>query len=453
MATALGKNARSSLAPAIPLNPFKFLREFRADTLGMLERWARIGPVARVQSGRLVTQLITRPDAVQRVLQDNAKNYKKEGRFTSIVRPALGDGLFSSDGEKWHTQRRVAQPAFHRERLPSMASAMADAIDAMLTRWQQFSDSRRQIDLQAETSRMTVDVIGRTLAGQNLTPFAERIAMSMVSTFDYFHHAFHHMFSAPLFIPTARNRAFKRVIQEIHALVEGMITTRQKNPTEAGHDLLAMLLGAYDTEHDAIQLRDNLATFLGAGTETTAVALCWAWYLLEKNPDARRRLQQEVDSVLHSSRPTLDDLPKLVYTRRVIDEGMRLYPPAWVISRTAIGEDSVCGFRVPAGSTVLMSPWITHRSSLYWEEPEQFDPDRFSPERSRNRAEYAYYPFGGGPRMCIGDRFSIMEQTLALAMTAQRFRVNVEHDGIPAPVFTLRPKGGMRAFVGNRSTD
>jgi cytochrome P450 len=201
-----------------------------------------------------------------------------------------------------------------------------------------------------------------------------------------------------------------------------------------------MMLEANLGQPDTAGLVDNLSTFLGAGTETTAVALCWAWYLLAKHPAAHRKLRLEVDSVLGSNRPTFDDLPGLGYTDGG-GRGLRLYPPAWVIGRTAIADDQISGFHIPGGSALVMSPWPTHRNALYWENPDSFDPERFTPQRSGDRPQYAYYPFGGGPRMCIGDRFSIMEQTLA--MTAQRFAVQVLHDGEPDPIFTLRPKGGM----------
>ncbi|MBV8771432.1 MAG: cytochrome P450, partial [Deltaproteobacteria bacterium] len=195
------------------------------------------------------------------------------------------------------------------------------------------------------------------------------------------------------------------------------------------------------------ELRDNVRMMLGAATETTAVALSWAWYLLAKNPEAERTLRHEVDSVLGARSPTLDDLTKLTYTRMVINETLRLYPPAHAMSRMAIADDEVCGFSIRAGAPVIMSQWVTHRSPLYWEEPEKFDPQRFAPERSQGRHDYAYYPFGGGPRMCIGDRFSLMEQTLALAMTAQRFRLRIDDEVVPDPVFTLRPAGGIRAWL------
>jgi cytochrome P450 len=218
-----------------------------------------------------------------------------------------------------------------------------------------------------------------------------------------------------------------------------------------------MLLAVYDPPAGGSRaqhklLRDNLATFLGAGTETTAVALSWIWYLLSTHPDAERKLVEEVDSVLRGAVPTFDDLPRLPYTRMVIDETLRLYPPAFVVSRTAIAEDEIGGFRIPAQSAVFLSAWTTHRSRLYWENPDEFDPERFPPERSSGRLDYAYYPFGEGPRKCIGDRFSIMEQTLALAMVAQKYRVRVvdDHPIRPDPVFTLRPSGGIRATLGRR---
>ena len=269
----------------------------------------------------------------------------------------------------------------------------------------------------------------------------------LVDIFNYVNYALNHFLVVPRFIPTARNRALSQALRELDRLLCGVIDRRQaKSFGDNTGDLLAMLLEAYggDTAKRA-ELRDNLGSLLGAGTETTAVALSWAWYLLAKNPEAECALRNEVDSVLGARRPTFDDLARLAYTRMVINETLRLYPPAPAISRTAIGDDEVCGFKIRSGSTVLTSQWVTHRSPLYWEEPEKFDPQRFAPERSRGRHDYAYYPFGGGPRMCIGDRFSLMEQTLALAMTAQRFQVRIDHEVVPDPVFTLRPAGYSRA--------
>ena len=448
MASAPTPRAHPVLAPNLQMGIFEFVRQGREDMLAALERWASLGRIARFQSRFFVAHLLTAPEAIQRVLRDHAKNYVKEVRTSGIMVAALGDGLFLSEGEKWRTQRRIAQPAFHRNHLAAMTDAIVEAVDAMLLRWERSADSGKEFDLQNETSQLTLDVIGRTLAGQDFLPYAQTTANAMLAAFDYFNHAFNHVFVAPLFVPTRKNRAFKRAIRTIHDLVDRIVETRKRQePREERQDLLSMLLEAYGDAEHATELRDNLAIFLGAGTETTAVALLWAWYLLSKHPEAERRLKDEVDSVLHSDRPTHLDLPRLAYTRMVVEEAMRLYPPVWTMSRTAIADDTIGGFHIPAGSTVLLSQWVVHRSRNYWDDPQKFDPERFSDERSGQRAEYAYFPFGGGPRTCIGDRFSVMEQTLALAMTAQRFHVNIRHSGVPDPVFTLRPKGGMRATI------
>jgi cytochrome P450 len=449
MATAMTHAVSPALAPALPFSsPFRFQKEAREDILGFLTKWSELGGVARFDSRLIVVHLITAPEAVQHILQDNNKNYLKEIRSAAIFRIALGDGLFLSEGEKWRAQRKVAQPAFHRQRLAAMAASMVEATDSMLESWEQFAERGGEFDLSAETSRLALDVIGRTLLGDDLRDEAEALGQAMLGVFEYFSHAMNHFLIAPRFIPTARNRALARGLRQMDHLVHRVIERRHANRADdSGGDLLAMLLEAYegsDAAHQA-ELHDNLVTIAGAGTETTAVALGWAWYLLANNPAAERMLRAEVDSVLGDRRPTFDDLAKLVYTRMVIDETLRLYPPAHVISRTAIADDEVCGFKISAGTPVLMSPWVTHRSALYWKDPLKFDPDRFTPERSRDRHDYAYHPFGGGPRMCIGDRFSLMEQTLALAMTAQRFRVRIDHELTPDPIFSLRAAGGIRA--------
>ena len=436
------------LAPALPFSSiFRFQKAARDDILGFITSWAELGGIARFESRLFAAYLVTAPEAVQHILQDNNKNYRKEVRSAAVLRIVMGDALFLSEGDKWRTQRKVVQPAFHRQRLAGMTASMADALDSMLERWEMFATRGDAFDLSAETSRLALDVVGHTLLVDDLRAEAETLGQVLVDLFNYLNYALNHFLVVPRFIPTARNRALSRALRELDRLLYGVIDRRQaKSSGDNTGDLLAMLLEAYggDTAK-RVELRDNLGTLLGAGTETTAVALSWAWYLLAKNPEAERALHREVDSVLGARRPTFDDLARLAYTRMVINETLRLYPPAPAISRTAIGDDEVCGFKIRSGSTVLTSQWVTHRNPLYWEEPEKFDPQRFAPERSRDRHDYAYYPFGGGPRMCIGDRFSLMEQTLALAMTAQRFRVRIDHEVVPDPVFTLRPAGGIRA--------
>jgi cytochrome P450 len=450
LASAPTDKVSRGLAPTLPFSSlFRFQKEARDDILGFMTKWAELGGVARFESRFFVAYLVTAPEAVQHILQENNRNYRKEVRSAAALRIVMGDGLFLSEGDKWRTQRKVMQPAFHRQRLAGMTASMADAIDCMLERWEVFAARGAALDLSAETSRLALDVVGRTLLGDDLREEAETLGRALIDIFKYFNYTLNHFLVVPRFIPTARNRALSRALREVDRLVQGVIERRQaKSSGDNTGDLLAMLLDAYGG--DAVkrdQLRDNLGNMLGAGTETTAVALSWAWYLLAKNPEAERTLRNEVDSILGARRPTFDDLARLAYTRMLINETLRLYPPAHAMSRTAIGDDEVCGFRIRARAPVLMSPWVTHRSPVYWEEPEKFDPQRFAPERSRGRHDYAYYPFGGGPRMCIGDRFSLMEQTLALAMTAQRFRVRIDHEVVPDPIFTLRPAGGIRAWL------
>jgi cytochrome P450 len=391
VATAMSHPVVAGLAPALPFSsPFRFQREARDDVLGFTTKWAELGGIARFQSPLFEAHLVTAPEAVQHVLQDNNRNYVKDVRSAAIFRTAPGDGMFLSEGDKWRAQRKVAQPAFHRKRLAEMGTSMADATEAMLVRWEQFAAHGGEFDLGAETSRLALDVIGRTLLGDDLRDEAESLGRAMVDVFRYFNHALNHFVVAPRFIPTARNRAFSRALRMMDRLVYRVIERRERNSAGSGEsDLLSMLLENYGSDAAGrVELRDNLVTILGAGTETTAMALGWAWYLLARNPEAERVLRDEVDWVLGERSPTFDDLAKLSYTRMVIDETMRLYPPAHVISRTAISADEISGFRIRAGSPVLMSPWVTHRSRRYWDDPERFDPERFTPARNRDRHDY-----------------------------------------------------------------
>ncbi|HKN01065.1 MAG TPA: cytochrome P450 [Candidatus Binataceae bacterium] len=406
MASSLAHSAAPVLAPALTTSSaFQFLREMRGDLLGCLDRWAEQGGVARFQSRLFVSHLVTAPAAVQHVLQDNPKNYVKEVRSARIFAILLGNGLFLSEGEVWRAQRRVAQPAFHKQHLASMAATMTDAVRAMIERWEPCARSGEPLDLSAETMKFALDVVGRCLVHNDLVSDADAFARLMLDTFDYIMYSLNHLLVPPRFIPTARNRRLRHGMREMDRIV-GRVIEHGKVRGGNGGDLLSMLLAAYDppvggSPAQLKTLRDNLATYLGAGTETTAVALSWIWYLLSAHPDAQRKLFDEVDSVLNGALPTFDDLPRLPYTKMVIDETLRLYPPAFVVSRTAIADDEVGGFRIPAKSGVFLSSWTTHRSRLYWENPDKFDPERFSPERSRDRHNYAYYPFGGAmsPRM------------------------------------------------------
>ena len=436
-------------APALPFNsPLRFLRELRTDALGFLTRWAELGGgVARFQSRSFTSLLVTNPEAVHHVLQDNHQNYVKEVRSARIFRVGLGNGLFLSEGDTWRAQRQTIQPAFHRRRLAEMTTTIVQTIAERLDRWTEFSDSRQEFNVSEEASRLTLEVVSRTLLGQELREEAVALGQAVATIFEHFSYLLRHILVAPPFIPTARNRAFRHALATTRSIVDRLIKAGL-SAREQRSDLLSLLLDAYGGQRTQPQeLRDIVTTLLGAGIETAAVALSWAWYLLGKNSEAQSKLHQEVRAVLGHRQPGFEDLRRLTYTRMVIDETLRLFPPAWVISRTAVGEDEVCGFRIPAGSSVYASAWVTHRSPHYWENPEAFDPERFSPARRNGRLPHAYYPFGGGPRSCAGDQFSLAELCLALAMTAQRFRITVNRPVVPVGHFTLHPRGGVHATI------
>lgn len=435
-------------APALFFkSPLRFLRELRSDALGFLTRWAELGGVASFQSPFLTSLLVTSPEAVQHVLQDNHQNYVKEVRSARIFRLGLGNGLFLSEGEAWRAQRQAAQPTFNRRRLSEMIPTMVHTTAEMLDRWARFADRQQEFCVSEEASHLILEVVSRTLLGQELQEDADALGEALRTIFEHFSYLLRHIAVAPTFVPTSRNRAFRRALATLRSTVDRLIKGDLSARKGHSHPLSLLLDETGGARGQPKELRDLIATLLGASTETAAVALSWTWYLLGKHPEEQSKLHEEVKSILGGRVPDFDDLPRLTYTRMVIDEALRLFPPAWVISRTAVGEDEVSGFRIPSGSSVYASAWVTHRSPRYWENPEAFDPERFSPSRSDQRPLYAFYPFGGGPRSCIGDRLSLVELSLALAMTAQRFRLTVNHVVVPEALFTLHPRGGIHATI------
>jgi cytochrome P450 len=439
------RSLRYEPIPTLPFSsPFRFLRALRTDALDFLTKWADLGGVARFQSPLGTALLVTDPTAVQHVLEENHHNYVKEVRSARVFRIGLGNGLFLSEGETWQAQRRTVQPAFHRARLADMTDTMVEAIETMLARWATFADQNEDFTLSDEAARLALDVVGRALLGEDLRDKLDALTQSLSTIFRYFSHAIRRLAVAPRFVPTPRNRALQRALRTTHRIVDQLVTLGAA-VKDRDSPLLSLLLAVY--ESDQRDLHDIVTTFLGAAVETTAVALSWTWYLLARHPEVERRLRQEANSVLAGRRARFEDLAELAYTRTVIDEAMRLYPPAWVISRTALADDEVCGFRIAAGSSVYASPWVTHRSARYWKDPEVFDPERFSSATKADLHPYAYYPFGGGPRGCIGHRFSIAEQTLAVATVVQKFRVMITAEVTPEALFTVHPRGGIRATV------
>ncbi len=406
------------------------------------------GDVAQYRVAHMRMYQVNSPEGVGRLLHDNHRNYSKDVATFGTLKLFLGNGLFTSDGEFWRRQRRLAQPAFHRRRVAAFGGLMTEATLAMLERWQLRMDQGRQLEVASEFMRLTMEVVTRALFSTSVEGDINKIGSAITTLLDDVTFRFTFPFYPPLKVPTPRNRRFLAARETLDGIVYRIIAERRQWPDEHD-DLLAMLMEARDEETGEgmsdKQLRDEVVTLFLAGHETTANALTWASYLLSAHVAIERRLRAEVDEVLQGRIPTASDLPKLPYTRMVIDETLRLYPPAWITNRRAIEADTVCGYHIPAGATVSISPYVTHRDPTLWENPEGFDPERFSPERSVGRTHYAYFPFGGGPRQCIGKGFALMEATLVLALLTQHYELHlvpgrkVETEALA----TLRPRYGM----------
>jgi cytochrome P450 len=406
------------------------------------------GEVARYRVAHMSVYQVSSPEGVGRLLHDNHRNYSKDVATFGTLKLFLGNGLFTSDGEFWRRQRRLAQPAFHRRRVANFGTLMTDATVAMLERWRARVAPGRPLDVANEFMHLTMEVATRALFSTSVERDIDKIGSAITTLLNDVTFRFTFPFYPPLKVPTPRNRRFLAARATLDGIVYRIIAERRQRPNEHD-DLLAMLMEARDEETGEgmsdKQLRDEVVTLFLAGHETTANALTWATYLLSTHVAIERRLHAEVDEALQGRIPTASDMSNLPYTRMVVDETLRLYPPAWVTNRRAIEADTVCGFRIPADATVSISPYVTHRDPTLWENPEGFDPERFSAERSAGRPHYAYFPFGGGPRQCIGKGFALMEATLVLALLTQRYELHlvpgrrVETEALA----TLRPRYGM----------
>jgi cytochrome P450 len=433
------------------------LRDVRRDTPGFLmNTFHTYGDVARYRLGPINSYLISHPDGVKHVLQEHVKNYTKDHISYGMVRWITGNGLLTSQGDFWLRQRRLAQPAFHRQRLAAMGDLMVTRTEQMLERWEERVAAGRSFDMGAEMMQLALDIVGDALFGTNVARQAAAVEHSFTILSAQVVDRFRSFNIIPPVLPTRADRAWRAAAAEMDEVVYAIIAERRRTNADTG-DLLSMLMLAKDEDTGEQmsdkQLRDEVLTMLVAGHETTATALTWAWGLLDTHPEIAERLYGELDTVLGGRRPTMADVPQLAYTRMIIDETLRLYPPVYILSRQVAADDEIGGYRIPKGSAVDISPYIVHRHPAFWAEPERFNPERFSPEQAAARHKYAYIPFSTGPRMCIGNTFALIEATLVLATVAQRFRPRMA-DGVlpqPMPLVTLRPRGGMPMIVERRS--
>jgi cytochrome P450 len=439
------------------------LGRMRSDPLGLfIEAQRAFGDTTRLRLGPDAFTLALHPADIQRVVVDNAASYSKRTHGYGKLQNVLGNGLLTSEGEFWLRQRRIAQPAFRRARIGGLADTMVRATTDLADGWSARADSGERFDLHEDITRVTLRIMGETLLSHDPSDDAAQLYQDLDTVLHWVDRAITSVLPWSEHLPTPSNLEAKRAFARMGAVVRGIIEARRhdENPPS---DLLTMLMEAEDEETGERmsdgQLFDEVMTMFLAGHETTANNLTWTLVLLSQHPDVLRRVEAEVDSVLGGRAPTLADTRKLTYLRQVLAESLRLFPPVWVVGRRAEEDDVLGGFHVPKDSYVFLSPYMTHRHPDFWDNPEGFDPERFAPERmeadeARGRPRYAYFPFLGGARQCIGKHMAEMEAILVLATLVSRYRMTlapgyrVELD----PAVTLRPRGEVPITLSRRDS-
>ena len=428
----------------------------KRDPIGVFRDAARrFGEVSYFEIANRRGYLPTNPDDIKHVLQDNARNYKKSPLYEKL-KVLVGNGVLTSEGAFWLRQRRIVQPAFHRQRVAGLVSVMAQAAREAADEWETAAVRREWIDVAREMMQLTRTIILRTMFGTDLGPLGGEVDGTWPVVNRHIGESFWSLGLTERW-PTPGNLRYRRALAVLDRAVFAIIERRRREGRDTG-DLLSMLLFARDEDTGEVmtdrQLRDEVMTIFLAGHETTALALTWIWYLLSQHPEPQRLVEVEVDTSLHGQIPGFDDLARVPYTRMVIEEGMRLYPPAWGFSRQALGPDTIGGYHLPKGWLVFIIPAVMHRLTAYWPDPDRFDPLRFTAQQTAARPKFVYIPFGAGPRQCIGNQFALIEAQVIVATLAQRYRLHLlpGHPVEPWPLVTLRSRYGMKMIVERRRT-
>ncbi len=428
-----------------PVDPIPFFQSL-AD---------RFGSIAHYKLGRSHIVFLNDPEYIREVLVVQNDNFTKE-RVVQRSKLLLGEGMITAEAAEHRRQRQAAQPAFHRQAIPSYADAMVHIAAEARNRWQ----PGQQVNIALEMMHLTLNIVAKTLFRTELGNEVQELARAINDIMSLYHF----MILLPaaewlVHFPLPGVLKFRRARRHIDALVYKMIEQHRAAPDAGEQDLLTMMLrGNYgenfrtDRSRDA-RLRDEVVTMFLAGYETTANALAWTWYLLAQNPEAEARFHAEVDEVLAGRLPTYDDLPRLRYTEMVLAESMRLYPPAWAMGRRALSDFKLGPYYLPGGTTLLMSQFVMHRNPEYYPDPLRFIPERFSAEGKAQRPKLTYFPFGAGGRQCIGESFAWMEAILVLATFAQRWKISLvcNRTVTPEPLITLRPQNGIAMKITSRS--
>lgn len=453
MAHAAARIARLPLPPGpkewLSLRP---TLEFARDWMGYCERCVRqYGDVVYFRFLNVAVCLVSHPDGIEYVLVKNQANFLKSRDYRAL-RPMLGNGLLTSEGDFWQAQRKLIQPAFRHENIASYAQTMLDSASAMIAGWRD-GETR---DIHADMMSLTLEIVAKCLFGSDVSGAAAGVGKALAVAMEMFIPQAHIAFVWPERIPLLQTPRLRRANQHIKDVVCAIVRERRVSP-RSSNDLLQTLIDAQDEHGSRMtddQLRDEIMTLFLAGHDTTANALSWTWYLLAQNPTVEEKLYAELRSVLGGRPLSPADLPRLPYAEMVIKESMRIYPPAWGFGRRPVRDFELEGYRIPAGTNVFISQWITQRDPRFFPNPERFDPERWrdDPIRRGLLPRFAYFPFGGGPRVCVGAGFAMMEATLLLAAVAQRFRISlVPHHAVEIlPSVTLRPKHGIKVVLHER---
>jgi len=426
---------------------FGNLRDLRTRVLEFFSSLQKqYGDISTIRFSVRRVSYIQHPDLIHHILQVNSRNYTKSLRYEQL-KYLLGNGLLTSEGEFWLRQRRMIQPAFHRQKLQLLADEMRECAEQMLIEWEK-ADLSKPFNVSNEMMAITLQIVGKTLLNSDVKSEAKNVGDALSFLLKAVNIRTRTPVLLPLWVPLPTHLKIKAAVKTINSVLDKVFESRRKNPTDR-YDLLTMLMEVkYEDTGEHMgnkQLRDEVMTLFVAGHETTANALSWTLYLLAKNPEALKKCTEEINNTIGTRKSTFDDLAHLPYLNMVIDESMRLYPPAWIIGRKTIKSDSVGSYKLPSGHNLLISPYALHRDERYWPDPEKFMPERFTAEMVKNRPRNSYLPFGAGPRMCIGNNFAFMEIQIVLIMIMQRFTFTVanQEEVQPEPLITLRPKGGV----------
>ena len=422
------QNSDPRRLPPIPTD--RGLRRLVRDPLAYFQAIAsQYGDVVCYRPAPETAYLVNHPDFVRHVLVDNNRNYSKDTHINRIFNDVVAEGLLTSEGDTWRKQRRMMQPAFHHRRLAPLDELISRETSSMIRRWQDQSDHGAVLDIAREMAELTLRVTTQALFGVQLDgagrDFGEKVNEAVVV------------------MHKPSNPRFQQLLHEGKEIVAHIIRQRRENFRDSG-DLLSSMMVSCDRETGQAmsdeQLQDQVLTLMLAGYETTASALAWTWYLLSQHPEVTQRLREEVCTVLGGRPPAYSDLESLHYTGQVLNEAMRLFPPAWILGRRALGEDEIGGYYVAPGTTIAICLYTLHRHPAFWEQPDRFDPDRFAPEKASGRHRFAFIPFGAGPRQCIGNTFGLMEASLVIAHVAQHYALQLAPGSsvTPQAVFVLR---------------